>query len=350
MGNDLLSKKQLGKVLIIQTAFIGDVILSTPIIEKIRQNYPQAQIDFLLRKGNESLLIGHPYIHEMFVWDKKSGKFKDLIRILGLIRKNRYDVVINLQRFGSTGLLTALSKAKHTIGFDKNPFSFLFSHKVPHKIGEGMHEVERNLQLIRKITDTEFIPPKLYPTAKDYEAVEEYKTSSYICIAPTSVWFTKQFPIEKWIELIDAIPMKQRIYLLGAPSDAEACETIKTGTAHPNVINLAGKLTLLQSAALMKEAVLNYVNDSAPLHLASAINANTCAVFCSTVPAFGFYPLASFSEVVEIAIPLSCRPCGLHGYKACPLGHFNCAHKINNSQLLAVLNKAMHERSLANND
>ena len=346
---DLLSEKQLGKVLIIQTAFIGDVILSTPIIEKIHQYYPNAQIDFLLRKGNEALLVDHPYIHELLIWDKRAGKYKDLIRVLGIIRKNRYDLVVNLQRFGSTGLLTALSKAKQTIGFDKNPFSFLFSHKVPHKIGEGMHEVKRNLQLISKITDSEIIPPKLYPPAKDYEVADEYKAIPYICIAPTSVWFTKQFPIGKWIALIDTIPFKERIYLLGAPSDTDACESIKTSTTHPNVINLAGKLTLLQSAALMKNAVLNYVNDSAPLHLASAVNANTCVVFCSTVPAFGFYPLANFSEIVEIATPLSCRPCGLHGYKACPLGHFNCAHKINNNQLLAVLNKARKENQTPHN-
>lgn len=347
---DLLSEKQLGKVLIIQTAFIGDVILGTPIIEKIRKHYPQAQIDFLLRKGNESLLEDHPYIHELLIWDKKASKYKDLIRVLGIIRKNRYDLVINLQRFGSTGLLTALSKAKRTIGFDKNPFSFLFSHKVPHKIGEGVHEVERNLQLISKITDTGFIIPKLYPTAHDFEITNKHKNSSYICIAPTSVWFTKQFPIEKWIELINTIPPNVRIYLLGAPSDAKACEKIKLSTMHPDVVNLAGQLTLLQSAALMKDAILNYVNDSAPLHLASAVNANTCAVFCSTVPAFGFYPLSSFSEIVEITTPLACRPCGLHGYKACPLGHFNCAHKINNDQLLTVLNKVMRKKSIADND
>src|SRR5690554_820143 len=109
---DLSSNEQLGKILIIQTAFIGDVILSTPIIEKIRQYYPNAQIDFLLRKGNEALLVDHPYIHELLIWDKKAGKYKDLIRILGIIRKNRYDLVVNLQRFGSTGLLTAMSKAK----------------------------------------------------------------------------------------------------------------------------------------------------------------------------------------------------------------------------------------------
>src|SRR5690606_7305927 len=104
--------------------------------------------------------------------------------------------------------------------------------------------------------DTGFILPKLYPTAHDFETINRYKKSSYICIAPTSVWFTKQFPIEKWIALANTIPPNIRIYLLGAPSDALACEEIKSSTTHPDLINLAGQLTLLQSAALMKEAIL----------------------------------------------------------------------------------------------
>ncbi|MGV3639746.1 MAG: glycosyltransferase family 9 protein, partial [Adhaeribacter sp.] len=92
--------------------------------------------------------------------------------------------------------------------------------------------------------------------------------------------------------------------------------------------------------ALMRDAVLNYVNDSGPMHLASALNAPTCAVYCSTVPRFGFGPLADFSRVVEKEEPLYCRPCGLHGYRQCPQGHFKCARDIRNEQLLAVLAQA----------
>ena len=112
------------KFLIIQTAFIGDVVLATVLIEKLHDFFPDAQIDFLLRKGNEQLLTGHPYIHELLIWDKKKNKQKNLFRMLKRIRKNKYDKVINVQRFFATGILTAFSGAKETIGFDKNPLSF----------------------------------------------------------------------------------------------------------------------------------------------------------------------------------------------------------------------------------
>jgi heptosyltransferase-2 len=174
----------------------------------------------------------------------------------------------------------------------------------------------------------------VYPSEKEYEAVKTYKQQPYICIAPTSVWFTKQFPADRWVELIRKLPAGYQIYLLGAPADHDTCEQIRLAAARQGVINLAGKLSILASAALMQEARLNYVNDSAPMHLASATNAPTCAVFCSTVPGFGFGPLADNAYIVEREEPLYCRPCGLHGYRACPEGHFKCAKDIAVNQLL----------------
>lgn len=332
------------KILIIQTAFIGDVILATPLIKKLHQYFPQAEIDFLVRKGNEGLLKGHPLLNELLIWDKKKNKYNTLLKLISRIRKNRYDLLINVQRFATTGILTALSNANYKVGFDKNPLSFLYHKKFPHPIDHATHEVERNLSLISEFTDKELIRPELFPSQDDFKTVAPYKHVPYICIAPASVWFTKQYPAEKWIDLIKSLAFEGQILLLGAPSDLESCENIKKRSKRSNVINLAGKLSLLQSAALMKDAILNYVNDSAPLHLASAVNAHTCAVFCSTVPSFGFYPLADFSKIVEIKEPLSCRPCGLHGYRSCPLGHFNCAHHIENSQLMEVFHQAMEHQ------
>ncbi|MEI6410191.1 MAG: glycosyltransferase family 9 protein [Bacteroidota bacterium] len=320
------------KCLIIQTAFIGDVILATPLIEKIHRFYPDAEIDFLLRKGNESLLHAHPHVHEVLIWDKKKDKYKGLLRILGTIRRNKYDQVINCQRFAASGLLTACSGARQTVGFDKNPFSMLFSKRVPHRFStdqEFVHEVSRNLSLIEHLTDASFERPKLYPTEHDRQkAGALVLTKPYICIAPTSVWFTKQFPAHKWVELINVLPKHIQIFLLGAPSDFEACEAIRTASNLQGVYNVAGKLSFLESAALMAEAVMNYVNDSAPLHLASSVNAPVTAVFCSTIPAFGFTPLSTESRIIETTQKLDCRPCGLHGYKACPKGHFKCAESI----------------------
>lgn len=323
--------------LIIQTAFIGDVILATALIEKLRLHYPEASIDFFLRKGNEGLLIGHPHLRHVLIWNKKESKISNLLKMIRLIRDNRYDCLINVHRFASSGFITAFSKAKLKIGFDKNPLSFFFDKRIKHEIG-GLHEVERNQKLIGEITDSNHAKPKLFPSPSDFEKVKSMKYGKYICIAPTSVWFTKQLPVEKWIEFLNSIRGKfDHIYLLGAPTDQSVCESIRIAEADESIVNLAGKLSFLESAALMKDAVMNFVNDSAPMHIASAMNAPVTAVYCSTVPSFGFGPLSDKSFVVETLEKLACRPCGLHGFKVCPQGHFKCAFEISKEQLLAVL-------------
>jgi lipopolysaccharide heptosyltransferase II len=324
-------------ILIIQTAFIGDVILATVVIEKLKQHYPAAQIDFLLRKGNESLLLDNPKLRSVLIWNKKEKKISNLRKMIVKIRQNQYDLVINLQRFTSTGIITAFSGAKQTIGFDKNPFSFFFSTKIKHLFEQGVHEVSRNLSLVSQLTDNQPISPKLYPSEADYERVRLHQKQAYICVAPTSVWFTKQWAISKWQAFLDNVPTNYQIFLLGSPQDFEICESLKNNSKHLTINNLAGKLSLLESAALMQNAQMNYVNDSAPMHLASAMNAPTCVVYCSTVPEFGFGPLADNSTIVQIKDKLPCRPCGLHGFKACPQGHFRCALDIEIRELLQLL-------------
>jgi ADP-heptose:LPS heptosyltransferase len=329
----------LQKILIIQTAFIGDVVLATPLIEKLHFFFPEIQIDFLLRKGNETLLAGHPYIHEILIWDKKRNKQKNLLRLISRIRKNHYDKIINLQRFLATGLLTVFSGASETIGFDKNPLSYFFTKKINHQLGgdQAVHETERNLELIRAFTDNSFFRPKLYPSEADFAAVGELAKGKYITISPASVWYTKQFPESQWILFIRNMPAGFSLYLLGGPGDAALCERIREQCKTSEIEVFAGRLSFLQSAALMSLADMNYVNDSAPLHFASAMNAPVTVVYCSTVPEFGFGPLSDISHIVQIGQPLYCRPCGLHGYSSCPQKHFRCALDIRAEQLMITL-------------
>ena len=315
-------------------------MLATALVEKLHAYYPQAQLDFLLRKGNESLLKDHPLLHQVLVWNKKEGKYKSLMKLLSQIRAEKYDLVVNVQRFGATGILTALSGAKETVGFDKNPFSRFFTRRHRHDVTSGTHETERNHLLIQSITDATPAKPKLYPNQADFAKVEALKQEKFICMAPTSVWFTKQYPLEQWVTLIDSIDPKYKVYLLGSPADQAHCEEIINKSTNSRVENLCGQLSLLMAAGVMGDAILNFEHDSGPMHLASALNAPTCAIYCSTVPKFGFGPLADFANIVEREEPLYCRPCGLHGYKACPEGHFKCAKDIRNEQLLEVLNLA----------
>ncbi len=368
------------KFLVIQTAFIGDVVLATALLEKLHARYPDARIDMLVRKGNEALLTAHPFLHQVLVWDKKRNKLSNLWAMSRRIRREQYDKVINVQRFAATGLLTVASGAKETIGFDKNPLSRLFTKSIPHIVsaaakavpsgeqvsgggtqkevagvaGKPLHEVYRNQQLIHSFTDDVPARPRLYPSPADFEKVRPYMSGTYITVSPASIWFTKQYPKEKWAAFIGQLPSHYTVYLLGAPSDRELCQYILSATSSKiapaekgtgetvvarrlSVVDLSGQLSFLQSAALMTGAVMNYVNDSAPMHFASAVNAPVTAVYCSTIPDFGFGPLSDKSYIVEVLEELTCRPCGLHGYKACPRGHFHCAWHIAEEQLLATL-------------
>ena len=317
------------KILIIQTAFIGDVILATALIEKLHAFYPNAQLDFLVRKGNESLVKEHPFINEVLVWQKKENKYKNLLHLAKKIRQSKYEYVINLQRFIASGFLTWRSGAKHKIGFKKNPLSLFYTDKFQHKIGNGKHEVERNQLLIKQLTDGKALKPKLHPSKSNYTKIELLKLNTeYIVIAPASVWFTKQIPKSKIIELINKQSINLQVCLIGAPSDFEYCQSIIEKVNHSNVINLANKLNLLDSAVLIQNAKMNYVNDSAPLHIASSMNAPVTAFFCSTTPSFGFGPLSDDFTIVQISDNLECRPCGIHGHKICPKKHFKCGLNI----------------------
>lgn len=324
------------RILIIQTAFIGDVVLATPLVEKLHHFFPEAKIDFLLRKGNENLLSHHPILNKIWVWEKEKDKIKNLLQLTRAIRQQHYDVTINLQRFFSSGFLAGFSGATKILGYKKNPLSFLFTKAYRHDIGNGKHEVERNLSLIEEITDDSYFPPRLYPSKLDFDRVEFYKGEEYVVLAPTSVWYTKQFPKEKWVEFLRLLDSKYKVYLIGAPTDFDWCQDIID--AAEKGINLCGKLSLMESTALIKHAKMNYVNDSAPMHFASAVNAPVTAIFCSTIPDFGFGPLAESSYMVQVQEKLTCRPCGLHGRKTCPKKHFKCGQDIDVHELNRKLN------------
>jgi len=364
----------MNKILVIQTASIGDVILATALLEKLHRFFPDAAMDIMVKKGMEPLFTGHPFINRLHLWDK-SRKYQSFFNLIRDIRKEKYDLVVNVQRFALTGMMTAFSGAGLTVGFDKNPFSPLFSKRIPHAIGQGIHEIHRNQRLIEELTDSEPEKPRLYPQKipdpgsripgidpdLHLTGIGHPASAIYYTISPASLWFTKQYPAEKWSQLIREMPEEATIFLLGSSGDFELCESIRDmgyeirdkketndSTHIPDpasripdpgsrIINLAGQLSLLESSALMLGARMNFTNDSAPMHLASAVNAPVTVVYCSTVPGFGFGPLSDDSTVVEVREKLSCRPCGLHGKNRCPEGHFRCALDIATEDLVSSL-------------
>lgn len=336
--NDASSKT----ILIIQTAFIGDTILASHFARAVKDLYPNSKIHFFLRKGNESVIQGLPTIEKTWVWDKSGGKTKNLMKLISELRGIKFDMVFNLHRHFNSGLVSAMMKSPFKAGFKQNPLSMFYTRKINHQIPDprGWHEVQRNLELIPdyKIVDnSKNYKPELPIQQKNIDKVSQYVNDNYFVVAPASVWFTKAWSEHKYRELTMELAKLGKVYFIGAPTDKELCDRIRKDV--PNTENLCGGLNLLDSAALMKSARRVFVNDSAPLHLASCVNAKTTAIFCSTIPGFGYTPLADDSVVVDVGDKLACRPCGLHGYKECPLKHFKCSEDIAIQKVLDTISK-----------
>ena len=346
--NDASSKT----ILIIQTAFIGDTILASHFARAVKEQFPDSKIHFFLRKGNESVIQGLSSIEKVWVWDKQGGKTRNLLRLIGELRKIKFDYVFNLHRHFNSGLVTSLMNSSFKAGFAQNPMSMFFTHKVDHKIphipveNEKViwHEVQRNLQLLflasptlQISNDAKKYRPELPIQQKNRDKISVYQSSPYFIIAPASVWYTKAWSESKYRELTRELSILGKVFFIGAKDDKELCDRIRKDIT--NTENLCGQLNLLDSAALMEKAVRVFVNDSAPLHLASCVNAKTTAIFCSTVPAFGYTPIAEDSVVIDTGDKLSCRPCGLHGHKACPLEHFKCSLEIEVREVMSTIKK-----------
>ena len=328
------------KVLIIQTAFIGDVILATSLLESWHHAHPGDELHFLVRSGNESLLDSHPFLAGLHTWKKPSNaglRYWNLA-VLGIeLRRMNFNVVVTPHRHISSGILMLMSGAKQRMGFSSHPLSRAFTHSQHHGLGNGEHEIERNHRLIAD--DVGLLKPKnprLYPVQKfDDQGLSE----KFGVAAPSSQWATKQWPSGRWVEWLDlefGTAPEQTIVLIGGPSDRAELEQIASQSNHER-LEIRTDLSLLDAVALMRKAIWVVTNDSGPMHMASSVDVPTVAIFCSTLPSFGFGPLASQSVVVEVEMKLDCRPCGLHGHQACPLSHFNCGHGIAADQVAAAV-------------
>jgi len=307
------------KILFIQTAFIGDAILGTAVPEALQPS--SSEVHVLVRKGNEVFYENNPHVKKVWIWDKKR-KWTSWWSLLQEIRCERVDTVYLAQRFFTMGMFALLSGSKEKVGYRSGIWSWFFSRKIAHRWGNGVHEVDRLMDLI---SSSSRVLPKLYLQKEDEQKVSVWAQRPFVTISPSSVWATKQAPVKVWEQVLHK-HKGQPIYVLGGPGDQVFLENLMREWPDAQVQILAGELSLMQSAALMKKAEMNYVNDSGPLHLCTATNAPVTAFFCSTVPAFGFGPLSDVSVVLENNEHLPCRPCGMHGLKTCPKGHFACGN------------------------
>ena len=322
------------RYLILQPAFLGDAILTLPLIGALRDADPNAEVHWVVRQSTEELFTGHPWVSRLWPWDKS---WKGWATLYTVLRSQRWAAILTVHRYFRMGLLGRLLPAATRVTFDKNPLAWAYTHRVSHVFAEGIHEVDRNLALLRplRLMGRRPAPPWLFPPASAWQAIKPYLAQGpFLIVAPTSRWPTKEAPFSLWEAFLRKVTQDFTVYLTGAPSDRARLEAL---VLSPRVQNLSGRLSLLEVAALIAHAYRVFTVDSATTHMASAMGTPTTTVFCATVPAFGFGPLAPRSRIVEVAEALSCRPCGLHGHQACPAGHFRCGWGLKVEALLESL-------------
>ncbi|MCI0698071.1 lipopolysaccharide heptosyltransferase II [candidate division KSB1 bacterium] len=328
------------KILIVQTAFIGDVILATPLAEAAQQKFPGSHIDFMAIPAAANLLEKNPFVHRVLIFDKRGNQrgLTALWKMAARLQQEHYDLALVPHRSLRSALLVWLAKIPQRIGFDRSAGAWLFTKRVLYR---QKHEVERNLDLLRALNGTISISsPKIIWDEKDTQIVDSFcgdntiKGRWFCALAPGSVWATKRWPAERFAELARRLIAETgaQIYLIGGQSDAELCARLAREIGEA-CINTAGKLTLRQSAALLDRCQILVSNDSAPTHLGVATRCKVITIFGPTVPAFGFAPFGDGHVVIEKNLP--CRPCSSHGSKQCPIGTHACMLEISVQEVFA---------------
>jgi len=330
-------------ILLVPKGFLGDVLLTTPVIEALKASEPEARITCLVPPGLSDFVGRDPLVDDVIVFDRggEHSGWQGLRQLAGLLRERQFGRAYAFHHSPRTALLLRMAAIPQRIGYAGGLASFLFSRRVAKP--EKMHEVVRNLELVRAdlcpavAEEVERaarsgpaqvsafarlrVPPEdaLRISDRVRQIIEEQKP--FVVLAPGSAWATKRWSAAGYHELAQLL-MRQgmRVVLTGAASDADVCVEVAQGLS---VANLCGSTSLEDLMALVRWASCVVCNDSSTLHIASALQVPTVVVFCATSPKFGFGPWKNRAAVVE-KHDLFCKPCRRHGSRRCPTGTNAC--------------------------
>jgi heptosyltransferase-2 len=324
-----------GGILLVDTSFLGDVLCAEPLVRAVAESQP-APIDFLTSPGGSGMLGNHPQIREVLIFDKRGcdSGFSGLWRMAQKLRARRYQQVICSHRSWRTAGLLWLAGIPERVGFHNASGALLYTKRVQYR--KDLHEIQRNLELAG---GGDWEAPRVFPTeAERGRARELCPDGPFVAIAPGSIWATKRWPQDYFTAVVRELDKQGvSVVLLGGPDDTPLCEEIATGTrAH----NLAGQTNLRESAAVLESAKVMLTNDSAPMHLGVAAGIPVVAIYCATVPEFGFAPRGKDDVVLEVP-NLSCRPCGIHGHKSCPERNFRCGKELAPERVMSALSSRL---------
>ena len=319
--------------LVVQTSFLGDTILTTPLIARLAERGP---VDVVTTPAAAGILANNPSIREVVVYDKR-GRDRGLagfVRLARRLRRRRYDAAYLAQGSIRSAAVAWVGGAASRVGLATSAGRLLYTRRV--SAGPAVHHVEKLMRLAAAEVPRSALQPRLFPGDVEKRAVDALlrgtRSRPLVALAPGSVWATKRWPY--YAELAALLRDDAAIAILGSAADGALAAEIREAAG--DVVDATGKLSLLASAELIRRAAVLVTNDSAPLHLSSAMGTPTVAVFGPTVPAFGFGPLAPRAAIVEQEL-LACRPCSAHGPQRCPLGHWRCMRQLPAAQVATIV-------------
>ncbi len=327
--------------LVIQTAFLGDVVLTTPLLSALAADH--GPVDVVTTPIAAPLLETHPAVRTVIPYDKRGRDrgWAGVRSLAGRLKAEQYERAYLPHRSLRTAALALLARIPSRIGFSGG-WSFLYTEARP-KPSVG-HESDRLLALANEAPGV--YPPQLRPTAADEQAAAALIEGAFIALAPGSIWGSKRWPY--YPELAARLAADIGVVVVGGQDDVELGDEIVRAVrpSGHQAVNACGTLTLRQSAALIGRAAALVTNDSAPLHLATAMGTPIVALFGPTVTEFGFGPL----RVGDVALgvdALQCRPCSSHGPPQCPLGHHRCLRELTVAAVIAAIEElgALRRRS-----
>ncbi len=346
--------------LVIQTSFLGDMVLTTPLLDRLARRGP---VDVVATPQGAPLLAGHPAVRDVIVYDKRglARGWRGLMRTARAIRwrapgePRGITAAYLAQGSLRSATLAAVAGVPERVGFDTSAGRALYTRQVPYE--RAHHHAERLWRLGSPGGDDARpgtpLHPRLYPTANDHALAATLLATAglgagtpMLVLAPGSVWATKRWPhYAALAEALSSDPRtaRARLVIMGAAADGALARDIAERAQSlgiPLPIDATGRLPLLASAALLARAGAIITNDSLPLHLASAMGTPTVALFGPTTPALGYGPLAPHAESLGVDT-MPCRPCHAHGPNVCPLGHWRCMQELSVARVVDAVADVM---------
>lgn len=331
-------------MLVVQTGYLGDVVLSTPVLAALKRRWPEARVTVLVRPEVAPLLRSHPDVDEVIVNDKRGehAGIRGFLRQVRAIRAGRHEVGIGLHRGTRAALLMTLAEIPLRVGFRQAEVSFLYHRRA--RRDPARHDVERQLAILAPLgfDGGEASPPRLAVDADARRAVDDLLVaagvapeSRFVLMAPGSAWLTKQWMPERFAEVARLLLARgEAVVYTGTTAEAPTAEEVRRQAG--GGASLAGRTDVAGLVALVSRAAAVVCNDSAPMHVAQALGVPLVAIVGPTSSAQGFLPRIPPFEVLTDP-DLTCRPLCRFGGKPCALGTRACLAAIAPAAVLAAL-------------